>query len=436
MKKIIIFTLTNAILISSCNYSGKLTKRYKSIEIIKDDTFIQDNIEVNAYVIEKEKSDPPKSKNIFDLSSKAQAALISEVSKKESTSANFLLTLTNNLSAKNNNPTEIIDYSLFEKRIVISIRNKSHFPADRISKIKITLDIGSEVKMLSCNKLTTEYQTLDLGKLNYSNSQNTELTGNANIESGSEATVTGDNSTGKVTGKAGAGITGKTSANRSFSEEVFLKQRMVVLNATISKNKLSLYQESISGLDLTGNILADVTLGIEDIKVEKIYSFSELLKNEALNEAKNIKVTEKIIIYPNITNDVKATISFESDFRKVFKNDKTISESDDKVKLYYGKATKSDTEIIIPKSKILPKLWKLTFTNDSGKLPLQIKSPTAVGSGDLLFNSIFEARDFVFWLKTKYNDSKNTLTIGSQSYILIMPSTFLTIQNIEIYPYN
>jgi hypothetical protein len=435
MKKILMTTLSLAILMSSCSFSGRLTKRYKSIDIIADDTFILKNIGVNAYVIEKE-SDAPKSKNIFDLSPKAQAALITELGKKESTTDKFLLGLTNNLSSKSNSSTEIIDYSQFEKRIVISVRNKSHMPADRISKINVSLDIDSEVKMLSCNKLTTEYQTLDLGKLNYSNTQNAELTGNASIEAGSEATATGDKTTGKVIGKTGAGLTGKISASRSFSEEVLLKQRMVVLNAAISQNKLSLYQDGVSGLDLTGNILADVTLGIDNLKVEKVYSISELLKNEVLNDATNIKVNEKIIIYPNITSDVKAIISFEADYRHVIKRHKTISESDDKVKLYYGKVTNSVAEAIIPKSKIQPKLWKLTFTNDLIKLPIQIKSPAAVGSGDLLFNSINEARDFVLWLKTKFDDRQKTITISSQGFILTMPTSFTTIQNIEILPYN
>lgn len=75
-------------------------------------------------------------------------------------------------------------------------------PADRIAKINITIDIGSEVKMLSCNKLSTEYQTLDLGKLNYTNTQNAEISDNASIEAGNEATVTGDKTTDKTSGKA------------------------------------------------------------------------------------------------------------------------------------------------------------------------------------------------------------------------------------------
>jgi hypothetical protein len=436
MKKVIIFSLSLTVIFSSCNFSGRLTKRYKSITVTNDNNAIKNKIDVNAYVIEKEKGESPKPKTIFDLSPKAQAALISELSKKETATDKFISGLTNNLSSKPSNTTEIIDYSQFEKRIVVSIRNKSHMPADRISKINITLDIGNEVKILSCNKLTTEYQTLDLGKLNYSNTQNAEVTGNASIEAGNEATITGDKTSEKATGKMGVGVAGKLSANRSFSEEVLLKQRMVALNAAISQNKLSLYQEGISGIDLTGNILADVTLGIENLKVEKIYSFSELIKNDVVTDAGNIKASEKIIICPNLTQDIKAKISFEADYREVLKKHKTISESDDKVNLYYGTVVNTTEEVIIPQNKIKPKLWKLTFTDIALKLPIQIKSPAVVVSGDLLFNSFNEAKEFALWLKSKYDDSKTSLTVTSSKYVVTMPTGFTTIQNIEILPHE
>ncbi len=435
MKKVIFATLLASILVSSCNFSGRLTKRYKTITVTENDVAIGDRIDVNAYVIEKEKSESPKPKTIFDLSPKGQAALITELGKKETATDKFVSGLTNNLSAKPN-PAEIIDYSQFEKRIVVSVRNKSHMPADRIEKIIITLDIGSEVKILSCNKLTTEYQTLDLGKLNYTNTQNAEISGSAGIEAGNEATLANEKITNTTTGKTSAGLTGKFSASRSLSEEVLLKQRMVVLNAAISQNKLSLYQEGVGGIDLTGNILADVTLAIEDLKVEKAYAFSELIKNEVLSEAASIKVSEKLLICPNITNDVKANVSFEGGYRQVLKRHNTISESDDKVQSYYGKVVNSTAEIIIPKNKIQPKLWKLTFTNDAFKRPVQITSPTAGGPGDLLFNSLAEARDFALWLKIKYDPAKNPFKIGGQNYIITMPPNFVTIQNIEILSNN
>lgn len=74
---------------------------------------IYKNIEVNAYVIEKEKIESPKYKTIFDLSPNAQAALITELSKRESATDKFISVLTCHLSSESNldNITELVDYS-------------------------------------------------------------------------------------------------------------------------------------------------------------------------------------------------------------------------------------------------------------------------------------------------------------------------------------
>jgi hypothetical protein len=379
-------------------------------------------IAVDAYIIEKKDSVSAKPKTIFDLSPKAQAVLIENICKKEAQPDNLIDKLTKVLSSKSDHSADIIDYSQFEKRIVVSIRNNSHMPADRISKITVTLDLGQDVKMLSCNRLATEYQTIDFGKLDYSNSLSTEGSGNITLGSGSS-------------GKTGAGLSEKVSTNRAFSEEVLLKQRTVVLNVSIKENKLSLHQEGLSGIDLTGNIIADMTIGIKNLKVERVYSFSNL-KNDTINsKPQNVTVNESFVIYPNLNDDIKANISFEADYRHVIKGDKTISESDDKVELLYGQVTNPNSEVIIPKNKIQPKFWKLVLNDDTTMTPIQIQSPSISCPVDLLFNSFDMARKFMVWLKLKYDDSKKEMQIG-KDYTLQMPSSFKTIKNIDISLYN
>ncbi len=429
MKRVTFFLLLVCFFSSCSNFSGHLTKRYKSIEVIKNDSIIKNRIDVNAYVIEEKKGERSESKTIFDLSPDAQAVLISELAKKDTTTDAFISGLTRSLSSKSSDATKIADYSQFETRIVVSIRNKSHMPADRIAKINVTLDIGNNgIKFLSCDRLITEYQTLDLGKLNYSNTQSGELAGKSLIEAGREDAIKGE----------GAGE-GKLSASRSFSEEILLKQRMVALNAAITQDKLSLYQEGISGIDLTGNILADITLGVKNLKVEKIYSFRELVRNGVKNNSGDVKVNEKFVIYPNIIKDLKATITFDADFREVSKKHQTISESDDMVKLYYG--TVKDTTnkvVIIPIREMKPNLWKLTDTlsTDCKKgIPIQIKNTTTLASGDLLFDSSDEAKNFLAWLKLEYDNEKNSNIVVGSNYEVIIPHRTM-IQDIQVEPYD
>ncbi len=413
--KTIIFSLLLSVLFASCSsFSGHLTRRYRSIEVIEDDSIIKERVDVHAYTIEKDGSYAPKT--IFDLSPDAQAALISELAKKEVKTDAFISGLTRDFSSKLSDTTGIMDYSLLETRIVVSIRNKSHQPADRIAKINITLTIdttkNNSITFLSCNKLTTEYQTLDLGKLHYSNTQSGELAGKSFIAANREGATT-------IKGE-GAGEA-KLSANRSFSEEILLKQRMVASNAFITQNTLSLYQESIGGIDLTGNILADITLEIRNslLNTEKTYSFSEL----STQDVSNIKVSEKLIVYPTVEN-LKVYITFEADFREVSKKHQTISESDDKVKLYHGEVKDANNVVILPIIK--PKLWTLTFS----ELPLRIRNIHTNEEGDLLFHSHDDAKKMVAWLKSKYNEKMNEkIVVGSKYEISI--SEFEKSMNIE-----
>lgn len=437
MKTIGTPILLFAIFISSCSPAPyRLTKRYKSITLIQNDSIIKEKINVNVYGIPIEQKQSSKPKTVFDLAPKAQAAFITELAKKEAATDRFISSITNSLSPKTSPKTEVIDYSQFEKRINVSIRNNRLIEADRITKIKITLDFGNNIKILSCNKLLTEYETIDIGSLNYSNIRSTKVGGNVSLGMGKESTTGGEGSSGKTSNNTGIGLTGEYVAERSFSEEVLLKQRIVALNAAISQNKLSLYQDGITGKDLTGNIAADLVFRADDLKVEKTYSFSELIKNNLPNTANDIKVREAFIIMPNITDDIKANISFEAHYRNVIGKHNTISESDDKVNLYYGTVQNDQAEVIIPKHEIRPDLWKLTFQNIISGAPVEIKSPTAVGSGDLLFASFKEAKEFALWLKSKFDNSKTSIEISADNYLITMPRGFTTTQNMLILPYN
>ncbi|MEW7290305.1 hypothetical protein [Aquimarina sp. 2304DJ70-9] len=432
MRSIIIVMVS--VLCFSCG-SGHLTRRYKSVESIENDKVIQDNISVGAYFLETAKTPPTPPKTIFDLSPKGQNSLITEISKKEKLSDDLIKKLGSGLSLKSKKSVSVIDRTLIKKQVVISISNRSHMPANRISKINVTLDLGDDIKLLSCNKIATSYETLDLGKLNYSNTTQAALTGDASTGIGSEKTSSDGEKSSSKTRSNGAGLTGTVSASSTFSEEVMLRQRRVALNASISNNTLSLYQDGIVGIDLTGNIIADIVFEINDVNVLPVYTFKGLVdKNNKTAEPKDVIVNEILELLPNIDNSITAAISFEAHFREVTSGDETISESDDIIKLYHGAATNTTNEVLIPKEKINNQaLWKLSFSKDQNKFPIEIKS--VLGQGDLVFNSSNHARDFAFWLIEKFDDTKKTLEINNKKYTIVMPSGFSTIKDIEILPY-
>ncbi|MCU0469505.1 MAG: hypothetical protein MUF58_12975 [Arcicella sp.] len=370
-KNNILILLAIAFLLNACSYSGRLTRRYAGMTPIKIDT-IGKCIGINSYVIEKEKPAAPPKKTIFDLTSEAQKELIKQIGINETLSTSIIKNVASSLSlpsTPNTSNLNIVDMTVFTKTLVITTKNLLHFPANRISKMNINLKFDDRIKLLSCNKLTTDYQSIDIGKLNYSNSNSAELTGNLSsgltsvagstgslanemtntLINGTNVTNTGNNvskntngntSTNTETGVNTQGLTGKLSASRSFAEEVWLKQRIVTLSASITNNTLSLYQDGISGVDLTGNIITDIVFdgnsAKQDVVTDTYFSIGDLTNNNVFNDAAKLKITETIVSYFNFTEDITATISFNADYRHVISGDNTITESDDKIQLLYG----------------------------------------------------------------------------------------------------
>ncbi len=436
-KTITIFTL---LLLASCG-SGHLTKRYKSIKVIKNDKVIEDSIYVGVYFL-KEKSTPKiASKTIFDLSPKGQQAYIKEIGKKEKTSDTILQKISASLSSKKKTKTVLIDRTIINKQAVLSVANRSQMPANRISKINITLDFGNNVRILSCNKISTVFETLDLGKLNYSNTNSASISGNSNttnlLENSTLKSFDELNSnTKKKSSSNGAGISGTVTASQTFSEEVILRQRRVALNAVIANNKLSLYQDGIVGIDLTGNLIADITFITNDTRSVDFFVFNSLYDKvtKKLIDPKQLKFSEITEVLPYLKNNIEATISYQAAFRHVVSGHSTISESDDKIKLFNGNVTNTSKQLLIDKKDFnITKHYKLTFKNINPKLPIKISG--SLINKDLVFNSYEKAKNFSNWLLNKFNVKNKSLKIDNNKFSIDMPKGFNDINNIEILPY-
>lgn len=444
MRASSLFVLLSLAGLCSCGAEkGVITKRYAKFRAVKDDKVIKDSILVGAYILEPAKETPPKATTIVDLSPKGQAALIGELSRKETPTAESLLQAAGSkLAPKPSDTKEVVtDYSKITKQVVISVLNQGHNPANRIAKIKVTLDLtdaDSSIKLISCDKLTTTFATLDLGKLNYSDVKSSEISGNATLGAGIETTTVKDDTTTKATGSNGASIGGKLTSTKTFSEEVLLKQRLVTLNASIEEKKLTLYQEGTIGIDMTGNIVANITFEVKDAATKKVYSFADLkAKDNTFNVPKLIKVNESYVIYANLTKGITAKVSYDADYRTVTKYGETLSESDDEVSLYYGTEASTNTIELVPKDKLMPKLYVLSPSNDTNNFPVQLQLVSAAAAGDLIFASPEDAENFLKWLRAKYVvNPDRSLKISNDEYLVQMPSTFTNVGELRIVPYG
>lgn len=443
MKKYILYSTIALSLSSCCNKKPVFTKRYAKLTVETNSTIIKDSISIGGYIIEPTKESPPKATTIADLTDKGQAALITELAKKEAKTEDFLNATGSKIQSKSKeNKEPIIDYTKITKQVVLTIQNKSHNPANRIAKINAILDLSSSdanIKLISCDKLVTTFGSIDLGKLNYSDVSVSELTGTASLGGGVEKNITEGTDTTKITSSNGLSATGKLSSTKTLAEEVLLKQRLVSLNASIDNNKLQLYQEGTTGIDLAGNVIATITFEVKNVAVQKVFSFSNLIDatTKKISDPKDIKMSSSLILYPNLTTGLNAKLGYEADFRYVVKNSETIVESDDEVKLYNGSFTHTNPVELVSKEKLIPKLWIIAQSDDKNFLPVQIQSVNSLVGGQLLFNSFEDAENFLAWIKFKYStNATNSLSIVNNDYFVKMPSTFNDIKKLEIYPYK
>ena len=409
--------LTICAIITACSNSGHLTRRYKEISYtqITDEAELKKMVQVNGFVFEPDDPAPKLPKSLFDLSPQGQKELIRAVASKEIKSADLLEKLASPLSAKKEEASIIVDHTKFTKRLVFSIIDLSTHPADRITKASIALEVSDSLKVLSFDKIVTKYESVDVGKLDFSNTTNLGISANAGA--GADA---GDTSTTTASIPASAGfgygINVNASNSRVFSEEVALKQRYVSLTGYVTPKSLNLYEESVSGIDLTGNIITIVTFkytGHEAVRAT--YSFSNLSKKDEPVKADLIKVSEVYQLYPDMSNDISVKYTYGATIRQVLKGDKTPSESDDEVSMNTGSTTCDQTILLIPKGQLVPKFWIII----ANKRSLFIKSPLANEGGELFFSSLEDAQAFVVWLK-KLADDFNGGNLASGQYRLYL----------------
>jgi len=465
-SQLAVLFLFGAVIISGCNSTGKLTRRYKKIDY-KTTKELDTMIELSGYTLEPEASEPSKPKTIFDLNEDAQAQLIKQLSSHESDNTKLITLLSSSLSSKALTSLEILDLTKFQKRIIISVKKLGHKPADRINMVDVKLSLDTSVKLLSCNRLITEYQTLEFGKQNYSNSAsvglqatagssastvltgsgssnrtlaNTDGSGFKNEGSGATGSNTFANTsvngnTNGFTSTVGGtlGATGSFNGSRTFAEEVMLRQRIVGLQASIQNNDLNLFQNGGLGLDLSGNIIADIVFEIkDDVAVQQIISISDFsTASGEMNKPDKLKVKDFVVLYPNYKKDIQAEISFDGEYRAVMSGDQTISESDDKVVLFHKdksvvkqeveKSAAKNMVTIVPAKLLKPKMWTVKIPVQGKKLPLRIFNPRINATGQLIFNSVSEARNFISWLTTSFGTLTADKKIGNSGYALVLP---------------
>lgn len=415
-KRLFVFLVCYG-LVTSCGSTGELTKRFKKVNIYNDTTGnIKKHVAVNPYFFEAEQIKPASPKTIFDLSPDGQKALIAAIREKETKSENVLAQLAKSIVAPKTEVPDVVDIRKFTKRLVIATTNLMDNPADRITRLYVTFHLPDThyVQILSFDKLVTRFETIDIGKQNLSNTTSMGLKGSLGsaikTTTSSGNTVDGESNNGFGSSSAVAtevnasnGIEGNISNERVFSEEVMLRQRYVAATFYVSPDSLTLYQESVSGIDLTGNVIADITfLRKDNIAAQVVYHFSNLTNNSQPSKPADILITKQTILFPNLEEDLQLEYGFMATVRMVESGYETISEADDSVHVVKGEVRKAGNVLLLGKDELKPKLWVIRDGDDE----LKIMEKNTSG-GPVYFDSFQKASQFLLWLKQSYAILKN-----------------------------
>ena len=346
----------------------------------------------------------------------------------------------------------------------IGVFNKSLYPADRIYRIEASVKTSSdEVYFTSCDAVITKYETLEIAKQTQTTNLGFEAGGNAGStivanssgtttdnagsesgnQSGEEKNTssqknTSSNTTGSTNSRqstTGLGANAKFNASRSRTEEGSLRQRYVALSGNILEKGVKLYTESISGIDLTGNIIAEVSFKFTNTVSDFIHSFDKLYKTDgAPNSPDDIGVKFKFVIYPSLTKDViMDDITVSGVLRAVVCNQRTIIEGDDKIAMleYTGLKPSDGSPVkLIRTSDAIPKKW--VIKNDVARLRIRSSAGDAATEGVLYFDNVHQANAMLQWLRdlnVSLKNGKNSIVLQKGKYSLNLQgadfSTFL-----------
>lgn len=380
---------------------GRLTRRYRKADSVY---VAYPLVDVQAYAFSVEPEGAGSPPGFFDQSDTVKIALISAFAKKDTSSGQLIQSIATPLVRKKApSPDPYIDDRMdaaFKKKIIFSVRNNSYFPEDRIWKMTLNLTLNDpDIGFKTSSVLATDFTTVDVGKLSYNTK--TTVGGNLSASTGAETSsgkkIVKDDSESSVSTTLGnkAGASAEYAREFTENEEVQLKQRFVKLTGSVNANRLSVYQESTSGIDLSGNVSAEIELYSRGgrNKAQTIFEFQDLKNGSRFSEPDKITVKTFVVAYPDPGKDIYGKLTVDAVIRKVYKNGKTISESDDKVHFAGNKIVYADSILILPQRACKPLFWQIGLSSDQ---PVRIDGLT--NRIDLLFRAQEDAESFLVWL--------------------------------------
>lgn len=409
MKSKIYFSLL--ILTVVFTFSCTTLKRYNSLEPSGTDNSLAG---IDLFYLRLSPAEPENgNKTLWDLSADAQSQFIKILNARYPGNDEFLQAMSFRYLGEAT-PILPFDYISKDLRLIFSISKKRDYrtkhnhsgpelsPADRIEYLKVTLSIpeASGVRFIGWNMFSTEYGSIDIADVSFSRSMEIDASGLLSADK---------NGTVK---EMSAG--GKSSAARKEDQEI--KYRYLKMNGRINNNEIEMEEEGTREIDLTGNIIADLSLRFEEFP-EIITDISGLRDSSGrFNVPESLTIRQTNALIPrmeSLKDTIYSELSMDYIFRNVLKGRKTFPEWDDRVRYYRGSVSKRIPLLV--SNDYVPDFYCIGTDKGSDRRNIINLSSASGKDYNLIFRTYAEADAFYEWLSDylmKYENRNKTVTIG------------------------
>lgn len=372
------------LLVAGC-WGPEITRRYKSATWATTDKSF---VDVSAFVVAPPSSAAPQPA-VLQLSAQGQKALIEALAANASDNSKLFTQLSGRFGGDESSST--IDQTRYHKRVVLSVvRNADtlYSPADRISGLTISLYDLTNGSFVSWDRFSTQYDTVDLGRLTLAKNNQIDL---------------------KLTGQAPAGAAAPLGGSLDYttshnqSEEVLLRQRYVVLTGTLNSKQATLTEQGVMGIDLVGTSTVDVDVTTDAMPPGNYVAvLGPLRRKNKWTPPDQIIVNWKEFIFPKSCAPMTFTLRGHYTVRKVENNDDTMTESDDRVVFLRGTTPPSNPIVLVGSKELAALVWRVVSPDDAEV------SFEDLQKRPLHFSSYDQATQFLTWL----NQTRSLLLAG------------------------
>jgi len=390
MNKVFIVSAGFAIaFLISCSTS---LKRYRSASQTGNDNTLAD-ADLFSSRISATNSLQTK-KTLLDLTAEAQAQFIRIMNTRYPDNGSFLNSLYFEFLPAANDPVQT-DYIKKDLRMVFSVSRKRGYhdskgaplltEADRLEYLKLTVVLDEPfVKFTGWNMYTTEYGSVEIGDVSFSKSLGTDLSASIPVKINS---IKSD-------------LSPSVNAAISRKEDQQVKYRYIKLNGKLNDTVLVMEEEGTRETDLTGNIIADVSIRFRSAQeyVTRIYNLYDSAGK--ITPPGKLILKSSIVEIPDVEfpqKEIGAKLILDYVYRNVTGGSKTFPEWDDRIKYYTGHREKHIS--LLRDADYVPAFFGIGTGQGTAKKELVSLAGRDGSSYRLMFASYSEAADFCKWLK-------------------------------------